>query len=157
MSCRRHSAGIEHEYGLDGMRRARRGIDREHAVVHAFRRVEEHDQTVGRVWRGRHEDQVVLPRRQEDRSAQVAERERAPFRSIYEHGERWSTANRVQHVETRRLGRRGTVAVATAGDHGEYHQGPRPHRSRSTTYTLRWADGTMMRSGMFTCSGRFTM
>src|SRR5438132_6109526 len=153
---RGHRPGVRHDHGLNGMSGAGDRIDRECGVVHAVLRGEVHNQAVARI--RRHEDQLVQSRREKG-PALTTEDECAAARPVHRHVQGGSTANRVQHVETRGLRRRGTAAIAAArqaGGHRYEQQPARAHDSRSTTYTLRCAVGTMIRSRMFTCSGRFT-
>src|SRR5438132_1126845 len=153
VSHRGHRPGVRHDHGLNGMSGAGDRIDRECGVVHAVLRGEVHNQAVARI--RRHEDQLVQSRREKG-PALPTEDECAAARPVHRHGQGGSTANRVQHVETRGLRQRRAVAAVARGQRREHQDQARLHCSRSTTYTLRCAVGTMIRSRMFTWSGRFT-
>src|SRR5205823_5099492 len=152
-------AGVGHEYGKNGHRSAHHRVDGEDTIVHALDRVEEHEEGRRRV--SGLNGEVVLPRRERNEPARLPERDRVPPPAVHKDGERRSAANGVEDAQLRRLWRRRAATAVTRperenGDHGDeqaaVHVDP-----RSTTYTLRCAVGTMIRSRMFTCSGRFTM
>src|SRR5207302_9191324 len=93
-------------------------------------------------------------------SALLAEHRRLRPATVHKEGGRRSAPNGVQHGQLRRLGRRRAAAVVPGaerenGDAGR-EQAAGHADPRSTTYTLRCAVGTITRSRMFTCSGRFT-
>src|SRR5438876_3181668 len=155
MPRRRYGAGVRHEDGKDGYRYVHNRVDGEDTVVHALRGVEERAEGMRRV--SGLNGEIVLPRRQCNDGALLAERDRAPSPAVHENGERRSGADGVEDAQVRSLRRRRAAAVVTRreGDHGD--ECPARQGDRSTTYTLRCAVGTRIRSRIFTCSGRFTM